>query len=446
MIKTNARRCALSILIDVEKNNAFSNIAIRKHLKNKEISDVDKGLITELVYGVLENKIYLDFIIEQFSKIKMNKISIAVLNILRMGLYQIIYLDKIPQFAAVDESVRLAKKEEFKSSGFVNAILRNFIRNKEQVDLSKIKKDPAKYLSIMYSHPLWLVKRWIKKHGQAFTEELLKANNETPKLIIRTNTLKTTREELVNLLLEDDIKVDESVYVNDALYIGKVRDIEKLEAYKKGFFQVQDESSMLVANVLDPQPEECILDVCAAPGGKSTHIAQMMNNKGKVIARDIYDHKLKLINDNANRLGIDIIHTESFDATEVDSNLIKSVDRVLVDAPCSGLGIIRRKPELKYNKTIDDIKEISKLQYKILCSASQYVKKGGFLVYSTCTIEQEENMNIIEKFLYEHGEYEMVDINEFLPKALRMKDKVLQLYPNTHKTDGFFICKLKRIR
>lgn len=444
MENINARKYAYNILIDIEENNAYSNIAINRHLKGENVEAVDRRLITELVYGVLENKIYLDFVISKLSKIRMKKINPKVLNVLRLGLYQLIYLDKVPSFAAVNESVKLVKKVDFRASGFVNGILRNFIRNKENIKVPKLKENPVMNLSITYSHPKWMVESWLKEFGQDFTIELLKSNNETPKLSIRMNTLKTTKKELVEKLLMEDVDVFADTYVEEAIHIHNLKNIEDMELYQKGFFQIQDESSMLVAHVLDPKPGEFIIDVCSAPGGKTTHIAQLMKNKGKILARDLYEHKLKLINNNAKRLGIQIIKTEVFDAMKRDEHLYGQADRVLVDAPCSGLGIIRRKPELKYNKEPNDIKELSKLQFQILSNASKYVKKDGILVYSTCTIENEENIDVINKFIDNNDDFEILDISDCLPPKLKGKEKTLQLYPNLHKIDGFFICKLKR--
>lgn len=444
MEKINARKYALDILIDIEKNRAFSNIAINKGLKGKKLAPIDRRFVTELVYGVLENKIYLDFIIEAFSKVKIKKINLAVLNILRMGLYQMIYLDKIPEFAAVNESVKLVKKEEFRATAFVNGILRSYLRDKDKLKIPTLQAQPIQYLSIKYSHPTWMVEKWLKQFGQSVTEEMLQANNETPKLTIRTNTLKITREGLIQHLENQGIEVSKGQYLDEAIYIENIGNIKEWESFHKGWFQIQDESSMCVAHVMDPKPGELIVDVCAAPGGKATHIAQLMDNKGCVLARDIYEHKLKLINSNALRLGIGIIKTECFNAKEFDNNLFEKADKVLVDAPCSGLGIIRRKPELKYNKYPDDIKKITDLQLQILNNASRYVKKDGILVYSTCTIEGEENMGVIEKFLEGNTNFDMLDVNDFLPETLRNKEKYLQLYPHIHGIDGFFICKLKK--
>ena len=357
----NARRIALDILMAIEEEKAYSNIAILKHLYNQKISHLDRKLITELVYGVLDNKIYLDFIIKQLSKIQITSLDKGIRMILRMGLYQIIYLDKIPAFAVVNESVRLAKKVNVKASGYVNGLLRNFLREHKKIKIPSAKDNLVAHLSIRYSHPEWLVEKWIHQLGEEFTAELLKANNERPLLTIRTNTLKIDKQRLVQILSKEGAKVSNGLHVEDALYIKDIGNIAKLESFQNGYFQVQDESSMLAVHALDPKPGEFVLDLCAAPGGKSTYIAQLMKNEGIILARDIYDHKIKLVQDHAARLGIHIIQTEVFDATKFDHSLIEKADKVLLDAPCSGLGIIRRKPEIKYSKQPKDLKAIADL-------------------------------------------------------------------------------------
>ncbi len=440
----NARRIALDILMAIEEEKAYSNIAILKHLYNQKISHLDRKLITELVYGVLENKIYLDFIIKQLSKIQITSLDKGIRMILRMGLYQIIYLDKIPAFAVVNESVRLAKKVNVKASGYVNGLLRNFLREHKKIKIPSAKDNLVAHLSIRYSHPEWLVEKWIHQLGEEFTAELLKANNERPLLTIRTNTLKIDKQRLVQILSKEGAKVSNGLHVEDALYIKDIGNIAKLESFQNGYFQVQDESSMLAVHALDPKPGEFVLDLCAAPGGKSTYIAQLMKNEGIILARDIYDHKIKLVQDHAARLGIHIIQTEVFDATKFDHSLIEKADKVLLDAPCSGLGIVRRKPEIKYSKQPKDLKAIADLQLTILNHAGRYVKKGGILVYSTCTINKEENQDLIQKFIKQNTEFEISDANAFLPATIKNDNKMIQLFPNVHGTDGFFICRLKK--
>ncbi|WP_242972979.1 16S rRNA (cytosine(967)-C(5))-methyltransferase RsmB [Anaeromicrobium sediminis] len=445
MDKVNARKIALDILNDIEENKAYSNISIRKHLRDRNISKVDRNLIRELVYGVLENKIYLDYGIRSYSKIRLKKIDKSILNVLRMSFYQLIYLDKIPKFAVVDEAVNMSKKINFKTKGFVNALLRNFIRNDLKISVDKIKSDEIEYLSVIYSHPQWLVERWLKEFGRDFTKDLLKANNETPKLTVRINTLKVKKDDLIDELKKEKIRVAECTYVEEGLTLEGVSNLDKLKAFKEGKFQVQDESSMLVSKILNPKAGDKILDVCSAPGGKATHMAQIMNNKGQIVARDIHEHKLKLIHENSNRLGINIIKTQKWDATNLDESQINKYDKVLVDAPCSGLGIIRRKPELKYNKTSEDISSISELQLEILNIASKYVKLGGTLLYSTCTIEKVENDLVVEKFLNSNKNFIVEKIEEESVLNLVGDNGFVKLYPNMEKTDGFFIAKLKKI-
>ena len=446
MEKVNARKVALDVLVDVEKNNAFSNIALQRAFKNKEIEDRDRRFVTELVYGVIENKIYLDYIINILSKIKMNKIKVEVLNILRIALYQVIFLDRIPSAAAVNESVKLVKKIEFGAAGYVNGLLRSYLRRMDELKLNKEQMDIVEYLSIRYSHPKWLVEKWIQDFGEVFTEGLLQGNNETPPLTVRVNTLRTTKSTLTKELLAEGLEIKEGKYIPEALYIGHAASIEKLKAFQKGLFQIQDESSMLVAHVVNPESGDFVIDLCAAPGGKTTHMAQLMNNQGMISAWDIHEHKVKLINEASQRLGITIVDARCFDAKKLDETFMEKADKVLVDAPCSGLGIIRKKPEIKYNKSLDDIKEIADLQLDILKNGGKYVKKGGFLVYSTCTIEKQENIGVMDRFLEQNQDFELVDINGILPDGLKTEKKYLQLYPHIHGIDGFFICKFKRVR
>jgi len=444
---SNPRKIALDILMNIETKKAYSNLEISKVFLNKNITYVNKRFIRQLVYGVLENKIYLDYIISKLSNIQFKKINDNILHILRLGLYQIIFLDKTPNSAAVNESVKLAKKVSYRYSGFVNGVLRNFIRNRELINLPDSADSPVQYLSIKYSHPKWLVKKWIEEFGFNFTEELIKNNNEPPLLTIRVNTLKTSRDFLVEELRMSGVLCEKSEIANEAIVIKHLKDnIESLKAYKNGYFQIQDESSMLVGHVLSPKENEFIIDVCSAPGGKATHIAQLMNNKGKILSRDIHSHKLRLIEENAKRLGISIIETQEFNGLNLDENLINKADRVLIDAPCSGFGIIRRKPEIRYFRCLKDLDELTKLQYKLLNINSKYVKINGILVYSTCTIQKEENNLLIQNFLNNNSNFVLEDINKYLPHKIKSNMKTLQLYPHIHNTDGFFISRLKRIR
>ncbi|HHW00005.1 MAG TPA: 16S rRNA (cytosine(967)-C(5))-methyltransferase RsmB [Clostridiaceae bacterium] len=445
-----ARETALKVLYDINEKGAYTNISVNKYLSGTQLRDVDRNFITELVYGTVRWKLTIDWIIRQFSNIKLEKLSPWILNIMRLGVYQLLFTDKVPQSAACNESVKLSKKYGHSaSSGFVNAVLRNIARNRDKIKYPERAENTVKYFSIKYSHPEWMIQEWIKLFGEEFTESLLQKNNETPLLTVRANTLKTTREELSVILREAGLEVDKGRYAQEALVIRNPASITRIEAFQKGYFQVQDESSMLVGNILDPKPGELVIDVCSAPGGKATHIAQLMKNSGTVIARDVHPHKIKLIDDAAKRLSISCIKTEVFDATKLDERYIMKADRVLVDAPCTGLGIIRRKPDIKWERHETDSAEITKLQRTILDISSEYVKPGGVLVYSTCTIMPEENQDIVYDFINRKKDFELQDITGLLPSGLSKKDSsngFIQLYPNIDEVDGFFIARIVRRR
>lgn len=443
----NAREAALKVLYEIENNNAYSNIELNKYLSNYNLSELDKSLITELVYGVEKYKVAIDYDISQISNIQLSKISKWIINILRIGIYQIKYLDKIPESASVNESVKLAKRYGNQGSvKFVNGVLRNYIRNKDTI-IYPDKADLINYLSVKYSYPKWIIELFLKGYDAEFTEELLNSSNEVPDLTIRVNRLKCSKDELIQVLQEDFVEVQDAKYISDALLIKSPKPINILKAYKDGLFQVQDESSMLVGIILDPKPGETIIDVCAAPGGKSTHIAELIQNKGLIHSRDIHSHKLKLIEENANRLGINIIKTGEYDATKLDNDLVDKCDRVVVDAPCSGLGIMRRKPDIKWNKENSGINSLTNLQNNIIEISSKYVKKGGILIYSTCTINKRENLDVVNNFLNNNETFKLVDISNNLPDGLSIKtsrEGYIQTYPNIDGIDGFFIAKMIR--
>lgn len=440
------REIAIKLLININENNAYSNIELNQYM-NKDMDQRDENLIRELVYGVLENKLYIDYIVSKASKVKLKKIHPNILEILRIGIYQICFMDKIPERAAVNESVNLAKKYGHKGTiGYVNGVLRSISRDKEKY-MNIDNMDNINYISIKYSHPKYLVRRWMEEFGLEFTEELCKENNKRPFLNIRVNTLKINKNDLQDVLLKQGIATREGKYADDCLIVDNPNGITALDEFKKGLFTIQDESSMLVSQIMNPKDGSKAIDVCSAPGGKATHMAQIMNNNGLIISRDVHNHKIELIEDNAKRLGINIIKTQLYDALVKDENLISKFDYCLLDAPCSGLGLIRRKPEIKWNRKEEDIKALAILQLKIIENAKDYVKPGGVLVYSTCTIEKEENINLVETFLNKNPDFKLVNIQD----RLKNKDGLntlnqgyIQLYPHIHGTDGFFIAKMIR--
>ncbi|HOR86564.1 MAG TPA: 16S rRNA (cytosine(967)-C(5))-methyltransferase RsmB, partial [Bacillota bacterium] len=297
------------------------------------------------------------------------------------------------------------------------------------------------------SHPKWMTEKLIKDYGKEFARELLKANNEIPPFTIRCNMLKISKKELMAILSEEGIEYREGSYNPEAIQISGTSSIEDKDSFKKGYYQVQDESSMLVAHIADPKPGEMILDMCSAPGGKTAHMAELMGNTGEIVARDIYKHKLKLVQENCGRLGVSIVRTELYDALNMDTGSIEKFDRVLLDAPCSGLGVIRRKPDLRWKKEPEDFRELIKLQKKMLNLASKYVKPGGKLIYSTCTINKEESIEIVRDFLSKNRQFELKSLKGLIPESLVCRNShegYLELFPNIHGTDGFFIAGIEK--
>lgn len=424
----NSREVALNILYKVEFGEGYANIEIDKEFNKSDLIDIDKALASEIVYGVLTWKLTLDEIIKMYSTIKLKKISPWILNILRMGIYQIVFLDKIPESAAVNESVKLAKKYGHEaSSKFVNAILRKIEKNEMDKLLDYISKKALledEIISIITSHPLWLVDELLKQYNKKFVTELLNANNIKPEITIRSNLLKTSRDDLFNLLrlkrvdcrkgnLQDSIKV------------------KKLTEFGTSLYSVQDEAAQLACLKLEPQPGEKILDACSAPGGKTTYIAELMNNTGRVDAWDIHPHRVRLVEEAAKALGITTIKANVKNATEYTTQFNGHYDKILLDVPCTGIGVIRKKPDIKWTRKPEDIEEMVNIQAEILDTCCEYLRTGGRLVYSTCTVFKQENEEQIQKFLMKHTEFKLIE--------------QVNLFPHINETDGFFIAVLQRM-
>ena len=440
-----AREIALKTLVKIEKEEGYSNIVLNQVIKeNKKIlTEKDISLISEIVYGVISYKITLDEIIKKYSSIKLKKISIWILNVLRMGIYQIIFLDKIPKSAAVNESVNLAKRYGHKaSSNFVNAILRK-VDKKDFEELFNIKDDVER-ISKTTSMPEWIIKELAKNTNYEDIEEICKNLNKRPKINIRINRLKTNIVEVKEELKKENIIYNTiSEDEEDFLELEKIKDIENNKLFKNGFFTIQDISAGMTAKILSPKPNELVLDACAAPGGKTTYMAELMNNKGKIIAGDIYEHRLNLIQQNAKRLGISIIETKILDATKYYKEYEAKFDKILLDVPCLGIGVIKRKPDIKWQRKPEDLQEICKIQKIILENCSKYLKIGGELVYSTCSILEEENENIIKEFVKKNQNFEIKKVKspiKIFEKFVK-KEGYISIKP-TEKNDGFFICKL----
>lgn len=428
-----ARNIALKSLYEINIKQAYSNIVLDKFInENREkLSNLDINFISELVYGVVTWKLTLEYIIQKYSKTKIKKMSDWVKNILYLGSYQIIFLDKVPKSAAVNESVNLCKKYNFKSVGLVNAILRK-IEKSDYKEISNITNSITR-ISLKYSMPEWIVKKFCDEYGEEETANICKNLNLRPNIAVRINRLK------------GKVELGEKGILDDFRTITGTKNITKTKEYIEGNITIQDEAAGLSSFVLAPKEGEMVLDACSAPGGKTTYLAELMHNKGKIVAWDIYEERLKQVEQNAKRLGIDIIQTEVHDATKLKEEYVEKFDKILLDVPCLGLGVIRRKPDIKWNRQEEDIKEISDIQFNILKTCSKYLKKNGTLVYSTCSMLKEENDAIIEKFIKEE-KFETVNIEEQIPNEFSKItiNKMVQFLPS-QKHDGFFITMLKKI-
>ena len=439
----NARELALQTLTDILIDGAYSNHALSEQIEKNELTVQDKNFMTELVYGTLQHEQLLNFYVTPFFN---GKVKAWVRILIQMTLYQMLFLDSVPEHAAISEAVKIAKKRGGQFNGkLVNAILRELTRT-PLPSLDTIK-DEAERLAVETSHPLWLIKLWSKQFGWEKTIQMARANNERVNVTIRVNGVRGTREELKQKLESEGITCEYGNLSQDALLI-LTGNVIKTKAFEQGWFYVQDESSMLVARALKPKHHSKVLDTCSAPGGKTTHVAELMRQTGTVYAHDVYEHKIKLIEDNVKRLGLTNVVATLQDATTLNERYESdSFDAVLVDAPCSGLGILRRHPEVKITKQPSDLDEIMMIQKKILNTVAPLVKVGGTLVYSTCTVNRKENDKMVEQFLAQHPEYELdPTLVNRLPEVLheQTKNGMVQLFPGDYQTDGFFIACLKR--
>lgn len=420
------RFLAYKILLKIERDKAYSNITVDSVLKNNDV--VSAPFVCQLVYGVIERKITLDYILSQYLTQPLKKLNPQVLTILRMGVYQIKFLDKVPDSAAVNESVKLVKKVKCAfASGLVNSVLRKVSAS----EVSYPETDNKAFdLSIKYSCPIELVKHYADDYGFEDTEKFLKDSLGNAPIFLRVNTLKTTTDKLIDILASENVSATKCDDLENALMLTNGGAVFKTKAYKDGLFHVQDKASQICISKLDPKPDEVVFDMCASPGGKTFTIAEIMNNKGKVYSFDLYEHRVKLIADGAKRLGIDIVDAKTEDSAEFNSKMPKA-DRILCDVPCSGLGVIRRKPEIRY-KDLGFVDNLCELQYNILNCSAKYLKNNGVIVYSTCSLNKKENEDICNKFLAEHNDFIKID-------------DYITLWPHKNGTDGFFIAKLKKV-
>ena len=437
------REIALKALYKIDKEEAYVNIALDEIIKEnkRKLEDRDIGFVSEIVYGVTTWKLTIDEIIKKYSKLRIKKISPWILNILRMGIYQIVFLDRVPKSAAVNESVNLAKRYGHRgSSNFVNAILRK-VEKKDYETFFEIE-NPMERISKTTSMPIWIIEELLKENDIEKVEEICKASNLKPKVEVRINRLKTDKQELEKLLKERNITFQEGK-IKDFFVLEKTKNLEQLDLFRQGYFTIQDEGAGLIAKIVDPKSNEVILDACSSPGGKTTYMAELMDDKGEIIAWDLHSHRIKLVEETAKRLGIHIVKTECQDATIYKEEYKEKFDKILLDVPCLGIGVLKRKPDIKWKRKPEDIEEITQIQQNILETCAKYLKPNGQLVYSTCSIFKEENDSIIDKFLQKNTNFAYSKIE--IPYLENNTEKVnkIQLYQN-EETDGFFMCKLQK--
>lgn len=441
---SNPRQAAASVLVRIHKEGSYADQLMDRELTRGNLSGPDRGLFAELVFGVLRRQGTLDYILTGLLTQPLARLEPQVLIFLRLGLYQLMYLDRIPESAAVNESVNLAKVSLPRASGLVNAVLRNYLRHKDSVVFPDPVAAPAASIAARHSHPAWLVKLWFSQLGEAETEHLAEASSLQPSLTLRANTLNVPRDELLQTFAANGIAATACRYSPHGIQVEGRHHIPGLPGFREGLFAVQDEASQIAALLLDPQPGERVLDACAAPGGKATHMAQLMANQGELLAMDVSHSKLPLIQETAARLGITIIRTRAADLLQSGAFPADAFDRILLDAPCSGLGVIRRNPESKWRLTPEDISRLAAVQKNLLKNAIRMLKPGGKLLYSTCSTSQEENEGVVADFLSRRPDCVLENLNGIFPGygELFTPDGMYRTWPHRHGMDGFFAARI----
>ncbi len=443
-----AREIALQVLKDLEERQAYANLVLSRVLNRVSLPGNERSLLTELVHGTIQRRNTLDWVLQRFLKHPLDKLTPWIRTILRLGVYQILYLDRVPDAAAVDESVKLAQRYGHKGvAGLTNAVLRKVSASKESLPWPSRDTHPESYLSLYYSYPLWMVQRWLRRLGWVEAEALCISGNKAPPLTVRTNTLRNTRKELIHTLQQEGVASQECRYVPEGLHLQLAGNLSALKSFQEGLFQVQGESSMLISHLLNPQPGDRVLDVCSAPGGKTVHMGLLMQNRGEIRASDLYPQRLKLVQEAAARQGVSIVRTEPLDGRQMPAHYHERFDRILLDVPCSGLGVIRRKSDLKWNRQPEDIVALQLLQEELLTAAYRALKPGGVLVYSACTLEPEETDQVVQAFLGSEPSSEPALLAPLLPPGLVEAEKeagIVRLWPHKDDLDGFFIAKIRK--
>jgi 16S rRNA (cytosine967-C5)-methyltransferase len=446
--KKSVRQLASEILVKVDARKAYADVLLDQALRTSDLEVRDRALLTELTYGTLRWRGTIDARLSRSLSRPLADLDPPVRNLLRLSCYQLLYLDRIPQFAVVNEAVELAKSYRGrKSAGFVNGVLRGFLRQLGDGDQVSFNASVAS-LAAQCSHPEWLVQRWLAEFGPEAAPALMRANNEKPPLVLRANLVKCTREELLDRLSNAGVEATVAPFAPEGILLPAGGAVDDLPGFAEGLFQVQGEASQLIAHLLSPLSGERILDACAAPGGKSTHIAELIRDQGEIIAIDTAERGIERIRQNTTRLGLSSVRAIRADVTEENRELAGApFDRILVDAPCSGLGTLRAHPEIKWQRDENDVRRLSRLQVKILNQVAKYLKPGGILVYSTCTLTREENEQNVESFLAEHPQFELQDVARYLPKRAKhmARGQYFQALPQRDNTDGFFAARMRKV-
>ena len=446
MTKT-VRHLAVDILNQVHSSQAFASPLLNDCLDANALSGTPDGrLLTHLVYGALRFQGHLDWLLAKLYRGDFDKMDEGIKNVLRIGLYQLKFSDRLPAFAVVDEAVKIAKLIQPEKSALVNAILRNYLRRGQKIPFPSLKQNPAEYIAAFHSHPLWLVNKWIKIFGPKETMSLCSANNEIPPLTVRVNTIKTSRDEFAQKLTDAGFTATPTKYSPDGIILtDSAGAIQNTNFFSEGFLRIQDEAAQLVSYLINPNSTESILDACAGAGGKATHLAAILKNKGRIVAVDRNPGKNTELKKDATRLGITIIETQQDDLfIRLPDSLMENFDHVLVDAPCSGLGTLRRNPEIKWRTTEKDLRNFAAAQKVILQNASTAVKKGCCLIYCTCSLLPAENENIIDAFLAQNTNFSLCRPLNSMNEQLIDSRGFFHTYPHKHNMDGFFGAILKR--
>jgi 16S rRNA (cytosine967-C5)-methyltransferase len=443
---SNPRQTACNVLLRIRREGGYADRLIDRELAAGHLSGPDRGLFAELVFGVLRRQGTLDHILTGLVDQPLAKLEPQVLILLRLGLYQLVYLDRIPESAAVNESVNLAKLSIPRASGLVNAVLRNYLRHRETVTFPDPSRAPAASIAARHSQPEWLVKLWFSQLGEEETERLAEASSCQPPLTLRVNTLRTTRDGLLLKFADNAIAAVACQFSPHGIRVEGRHPITGLPGFGEGLFVVQDEASQMAGLLLAPRAGERILDACAAPGGKATHLAQMMDNRGELLAMDVSPAKLPLILETAGRLGITIINTRAADLLKSAAIPADSFDRILLDAPCSGLGVLRRNPEAKWRLQPADIARLASTQRQMLANAARALKPGGTMLYSTCSTTADENEAVVQDFLSHHPGFVLENLNECFPawRGLFTTEGMFRAWPHRHDMDGFFAARMRK--